>query len=240
MNNHPFGYILPVNKPAGISSYDVVRKTKKILNFRKIGHGGTLDPFAQGLLLILIGRGATRRMDALLSHSKTYQSVLKLGVATDTGDKTGKIVNQRPVPEISEKQLWNIEHDFSGEISQIPPQYSAKKVQGKPAYQWARQGQKVTLKPVQITIDHLSLRGLKPDLIRIKVTCSSGTYIRVLGEDIAKELGTVGHLQSLERTRIGDYHLNKAVLFEHLEDALQDIKEELAIHQEEVNVNKQG
>ncbi len=238
MNNHPFGYILAVNKPVGISSYDVVRKTKVILNFKKVGHGGTLDPFAEGLLLILIGRGATRRMNLLLSHSKSYRAILKLGVATDTADCTGKTTRTAPVPEISEKQLWGIENKFSGEISQIPPQFSAKKVQGKPAYRLARQGQKVTLDPIQVTLEKLSLTVIKPDLMQVKVTCSSGTYIRVLGEDIAKELDTVGHLQTLVRTRIGDYHLNNAVQFDNLAIALQSVKERMALHREKVNLNE--
>ncbi len=224
--------ILNVYKPIGITSYDVVRKVKKTLDFKKVGHGGTLDPFADGVLIILIGRGATKRMNEILSTSKSYEAILELGQKTDTGDHTGTVSQTSDIKEINIDQIKKVVEKFTGEISQVPPQYSAKKVNGQPAYKIARKGLEVKLKPTNITIYDLHIDLLGTDKIKITVTCSSGTYIRVLGEEIAETLGMVGHLSSLTRTRIGDYNIEDSVKLENLESALsQEI--ELLHHQNE-------
>ncbi|HPC36190.1 MAG TPA: tRNA pseudouridine(55) synthase TruB [Candidatus Marinimicrobia bacterium] len=211
--------ILNVYKPVGISSYDVVRRVKHILKIKKVGHSGTLDPFGEGVLLILIG-GATKKMNELLKLPKSYEAILRLGEATATGDNTAPIIKTVPVPLLTADKLLEIAKNFTGIIEQIPPIYSAKKINGCPAYKYARKGQKVELQPTQVNIYELDLSLLDSNTIFIKVSCSSGTYIRKLGEDIAQALGTVGHLTSLKRTRIGNYDWKEAVPFSELNEYL--------------------
>ncbi len=202
--------VLNVHKPVGLTSYDVVRRAKRVLPGVKIGHGGTLDPFAEGVLLILIGK-ATKRMSELLGNSKSYEARLKLGEATATGDNTSPVILIEEIPEISENLLRELELQFTGDIMQIPPAYSAKKVNGKPAYKYAREGRQVQLDPVQVSIYGLKLTKIENNIIKIKVSCSSGTYIRTLGENLAQAIGTVGHLVSLERVRIGEYTIENSI-----------------------------
>ena len=230
--------ILNVNKPAGISSYDVVRKVKRVLDFKKVGHGGTLDPFASGVLLVLIGRGATRQMENILTKPKKYQAVLKLGQKTDTGDIEGKIVAESDVPAITKADLVKAAAEFTGEYLQLPPQFSAKKVNGKPAYKYARKGIKVNLKPKKVDIYQLKIEQFSDDELIFDVDCSSGTYIRVLGEELAQTLGTVGHLTKLTRGAIGEYTLENSVSFDNIPEALQELKQEILTQfQKEVNIN---
>lgn len=217
MNKNLPDQILNVCKPVGISSYDVVRQVKRLIPGVKIGHGGTLDPFAEGVLLILIGK-ATRRMPDLLKYKKSYRALLKLGAATETGDHTAAVRMTGAVPDISDEKLNAIEQEFTGDITQIPPRYSAKKIRGKPAYKYAREGRAVQLKPVDVRIYDLRLDLVEEDIITISVTCSSGTYIRVLGEDIARALGTCGHLISLRRTAVGEYHIGDCIEFDKLQE----------------------
>ena len=219
MNPETPDMILNVNKPAGLTSYDVVRKVKRMIKGVKIGHGGTLDPFADGVLLILIGK-ATKQMPDLLKYRKRYHASLKLGAATETGDNTAPVTTKADIPQLSEIMLRQIEKDFSGEITQTPPQYSAKKVNGRPAYKYAREGKTVDLKPIKIKIHDLKLTPVKEDLLELDVTCSSGTYIRALGEDIAKALGTCGHLIGLTRTAIGKYRLKDSKELEKLPELI--------------------
>jgi tRNA pseudouridine55 synthase len=215
----PDALILNVNKPPNMSSYDVVRVVKKILPGVKVGHAGTLDPFAEGVLLILIGR-ATKRMAELLGLRKRYEAVLQLGFATTTGDPTGIPTESTPVPELTAEQLDQVARNFKGEILQVPPPFSAKKVEGKRAYRLARRGQPVNLTPVKVSVYELKLTMLDDCRIKLEVECSSGTYIRRLGENIAKALGTCGHLSSLKRTRIGDYRVDNSVTIEQLPEFL--------------------
>jgi len=189
MINNSISEILNIHKPVGITSYDVVRKVKKILKLKKIGHGGTLDPFAEGVLLILIGK-ATKKMNQLLSLPKSYEAEIKLGQSTDTADHTGEITDNQPVLQISEQQIQQVINMFHGEVNQTPPQYSAKKINGIPAYKLARQGIEFTLNPVKINIYDLKIVQTNHSILKINTSCSSGTYVRVLGEDIAKKFGT--------------------------------------------------
>ncbi|HOV24103.1 MAG TPA: tRNA pseudouridine(55) synthase TruB [Candidatus Marinimicrobia bacterium] len=207
--------ILNVYKPAGISSYQVVRRVKNLLKIKKVGHSGTLDPFAEGVLLILIG-GATKKMNDLLKLPKSYEAILRLGEMTATGDNTAPIIKTAPVPSITPEKLAEIAKNFIGVIEQIPPIYSAKKINGRPSYKYARKGQEIKLQPTQVNIYELDLRLLDYNSIFIEVTCSSGTYIRKLGEDLAEALGTVGHLTNLKRTRIGNYDWKEAVPYSEL------------------------
>ena len=216
--------ILNVNKPVDITSYDVVRRVKKFLNFKKVGHGGTLDPFADGVLLILIGRGATKQMERLLKMEKTYRAILQLGEKTETADTEGDIITKVEVPVIDEEMVRSVAEEFIGEYLQTPPQYSAKKVNGKPAYKYARKGVKVDLKAKKVNIYNLTINIKSDDQLEFVVTCSSGTYIRVLGEEIAEKLGTLGHLIKLTRESIGDYTLENAVNLDAISDALDEEK----------------
>ncbi|MCF7740329.1 MAG: tRNA pseudouridine(55) synthase TruB [Candidatus Marinimicrobia bacterium] len=227
MNNRIFGKIFNVYKPVGLSSYDVVRKFKKILNYRKIGHGGTLDPFAEGVLLILVGRKATRQMNELLKLPKSYRAIVQLGKTTATGDPDGKVIKEKSVGSISNKMLDTAIDEFSGQIEQVPPKYSAKKVNGVPAYKLARQGKDFELKPQSIKIYDLSLDMVKKDKLLLDVECSRGTYIRKLGQDIAEFLGTAGYLTKLKRTSIGDYKVDDSIYIDDLEDKLVKTKDKL-------------
>lgn len=220
--------IVNVYKPAGITSYDVVRQVKKILPGVKVGHGGTLDPFAEGVLLILLGK-ATRRMVQLQQLPKTYHALLRLGAATTSGDYTTEVVQQMPVPAINAATLAAVARQFQGAQQQIPPIYSAKKIKGCPAYRLARRGLTPTLQPVTVTIYALELKLRDPITVEIKVTCSAGTYIRRLGEDIAQALGTCGHLISLQRIRIGDYDLQDAIPVDQLARLLPDLQPEVVV-----------
>jgi len=209
--------ILNIYKPVGLSSYDVVREIKKITGLKKVGHGGTLDPFAEGVLLILIGK-ATKRMTEILKYSKSYEATLRLGESTLTGDDTSETTKVLGVPDFTQLDLDKLGERFLGEIEQVPHQYSAKKIKGQPAYKLARKGIKFLLAPVLIRIDKLKLVSVDSHTIEIYATCSSGTYIRVLGEDIAKALGTVGHLTTLKRTCIGKYSSEDSVSLDKLSE----------------------
>ncbi len=220
--------ILNIYKPTGISSYDVVRQVKKILPGEKIGHGGTLDPFAEGVLLILVGK-TTKQMPQLLSLPKTYEALLRLGIATLSGDGTTAISQQRSVPAFDNGQLKRVAEKFTGNLQQVPPIYSAKKVNGRPAYRLARQGIAVQLEPVIVTIYSLNLTALDNENIWMNVTCAAGTYIRRLGEDIAQALGTVGYLAALKRTAIGDYRLEDAIKLVDLPNILIETRQEALI-----------
>ncbi|MDO9547526.1 MAG: tRNA pseudouridine(55) synthase TruB [Candidatus Marinimicrobia bacterium] len=222
MNPEAPGMILNVNKPVGLTSYDVVRRVKRLMPGVKVGHGGTLDPFAGGVLLLLIGK-ATKQMPNLLKNQKSYEALLKLGAGTATGDNTSPVNKTSDVPEISNDMISQLEAQFTGEITQTPPMFSAKKINGKPAYKYAREGQDVQLKPTVVSIYDLKLEIIEQNLLKINVTCSSGTYIRVLGEDIAKAMGSCGHLISLQRTAIGDYRIEDSAEIETLPDVLPEL-----------------
>lgn len=238
--------ILIVDKPKGMTSFDVVREVRKKYNTKKVGHIGTLDPLATGVLTILIGK-ATKLSDFLMEHEKEYIATLKLGKSTDTGDSEGNTIEEKEVKhEIYEEELNNYSYkeiskreenseiyikleevfqSFIGESMQIPPMYSAIKVQGKKLYELAREGKTVERTPRKIFIKDITI--LKVDTsnneIEYKVTCSKGTYIRVLCEDIAKKLGTVGYMKSLRRTRIGNFRIEDAGKFIEIENILTDI-----------------
>ncbi len=212
--------ILNIYKPEGISSYDVVRQVKRLADMKKVGHGGTLDPFAEGVLLVLVGR-ATKQMPAILQMRKRYLAHLRLGVATETGDCTADSQEQAAVPDLKKVDFEKIKKDFSGRIWQTPPQYSAKKVNGKPAYSYARRGLRVKLEPREITIYDLDIEVHDEKTLSLTVECSSGTYIRALGEDIAKAIRTVGHLVYLKRLGVGTYRWEESIRWESLPDAIR-------------------
>ncbi len=231
--------ILIVDKQKGMTSFDVVREVRKKYNTKKVGHIGTLDPLATGVLTVLIGK-ATKLSDFLMEHEKEYISTLKLGKSTDTGDSEGNILEEKEIDskiyekKISSKKDENLKaykkieeafKSFIGESLQTPPMYSAIKIQGKKLYELAREGKTVEREQRKITIKEITLLNIDEDNneIKYKVTCSKGTYIRVLCEDIAKKLGTVGYMKELRRTRIGNFKVEDAGKFIEIEDILTDI-----------------
>jgi len=208
--------LLLVDKPAGPSSAQVVHRIKEHLGAKRVGHLGTLDPFASGLLLLGINEG-TKIADLFLHASKSYRGIMVLGVETDSQDATGKILQVRAVPSIGEAELRNLEQQFFGDLQQVPPMFSALKRQGVPLYKLARQGKEVPREPRAIRIEKLRLKRLTGDEIEIEVTCSRGTYVRTLVADMGKFLGCGAHLKSLRRIACGHLHVDQAVTLDELE-----------------------
>ncbi len=202
------GFLL-IDKPAGITSADVVRAVKRRLR-TKTGHLGTLDPFATGILPLCLGE-ATKLAQFLNLADKSYEGTIRLGTATDTGDRTGNVVAEAPVPALSGEALDRLSAAFAGDRQQTPPMYSAVKRAGVPLYKLARQGLEVEREPRQIRIHMLRLTVAGPDTLNLCVKCSKGTYVRVLAEEIATALGTVGHLESLRRTSFGSLDIARAI-----------------------------
>ena len=212
--------VLIVNKPKGKTSFDMISEVRKKYNTKKVGHIGTLDPLATGVLPILIGN-ATKLSEYLIEHDKEYIACLKLGEKRDTGDLEGKIIETKIVPDnLSEADVNNALNSFLGETTQIPPMYSAIKVNGKKLYEYARLGEVVERKPRTIVIDKIELLELNGDEITFKVNCSKGTYIRVLCEDIAEKLNTVGYMKSLCRTKVGSFYIEDEGKLIELKDLL--------------------
>lgn len=222
--------ILIINKPKGLTSQDVVSKTKKILNVKKAGHTGTLDPMATGVLPVLIGN-YTKLSKYLIEHDKTYVAKIKLGEKRDTGDQEGKIIDTKNVKinNLSEENIKSKLEEFIGKQQQIPPMYSAIKVNGKKLYEYAREGKEVKVIPRQIEIYNIKLLSIDKEKLELEfeVSCSKGTYIRVLCEDIAEKLETVGYMSDLTRTKVDKFNLEKALTFEELEQRKENIENDL-------------
>jgi tRNA pseudouridine55 synthase len=220
--------VLIIDKPAGVTSHDVVARARHILHERRIGHTGTLDPFATGVLVILVGK-ATRLAQFLNEVDKEYEAIIRLGYSTDTGDRTGY-----PIPgPASQPREWTEEEIeaalkiFRGEIDQVPPMYSAKKVQGKKLYELARRGETVERKPVHVCISEFAAIRPGGQLVKdnldgtfdfhARVSCSSGTYVRTLAEDFGERLYVGAHLAELRRTRAGDFEVTQAITLDQLQ-----------------------
>ena len=201
--------IFNVLKPPGMTSHDVIGFLRRALNTKKIGHGGTLDPDAAGVLPVFAG-SATRLLSYAMDGRKQYIAEFTLGEQRDTGDDSGTVVKTMPVPEISEQQLREVLQRFLGKQMQLPPMYSAVKINGQKLYQLARKGVEVEREARPIEIYRLELLDFAKSKFTVAVECSKGTYIRVLGEDIATALGTCGTMSFLLRTQVGSYLLNEA------------------------------
>ncbi len=216
--------LLLIDKPAGMTSHDVVARARRWTRIRQIGHAGTLDPMATGLLVLCLGH-AVRLSEYLLGKDKTYTGRIKLGERTTTDDAEGEIIERRN-PHVTAEDLARVTPAFIGEILQTPPQYSAIQVQGRRAYKLARQGEQVDLSPRRVTIHELTLRPVIDPLtaplvheLEFLVTCSAGTYIRALARDIGETLGCGAHLAALRRVRSGSFTLADALTLEQLEQA---------------------
>lgn len=206
-----------IDKPSGMTSHDVVSRMRRICKTRKVGHAGTLDPMATGVLPVAVGKG-TKVLQFLLAENKSYRATLKLGVTTDTLDIEGEVLTQRPVPAFFEDELESVCDSFRGEIDQLPPMYSALKQNGVPLYKLARQGKEVERKPRRVCIDRLDIVKVEGDQIVIDVDCSKGTYIRSLAADIGEQLGCGACLTALNRTSSGDFKLEDCVGLDQLRE----------------------
>jgi tRNA pseudouridine55 synthase len=213
------GKILPINKPASWTSFDVVKKIRSLTGIKKIGHAGTLDPFATGLLLVCIGR-ATKTVSKLVKLPKEYVAEVEFGYETDTMDLTGEKIKEADPPLLSREGLQPILESFLGQTQQEIPSYSAVKYKGKRLYKSARKGEEVPQLFREITIHDIELLEIRERSIVIRVECGSGTYVRTLARDIARKLDSAGHLRSLVRTQIGDYRLKDAITIEDLQNEL--------------------
>ena len=215
--------IIIINKTKGCTSHDIVYKIKKMLN-EKVGHTGTLDPMAEGVLPILVGKG-TLASKYLINHDKKYIVELQLGTKTDTADGEGKIVKQQPVNKeiLTTKNIEKILQSFVGKQEQIPPIYSAIKINGKKLYEYARKGQEIELKPRKIEIYNIKLinYSVEEKQIKFEVFCGKGTYIRSLCEDIAIKFGTVGYMKSLKRIQVGDFKIEDSITIDELNNIIQ-------------------
>lgn len=230
--------IFPVCKPAGVSSFRMVQLVRRSLGIKKVGHTGTLDPFASGVLVICAGRPATKLIPQLMEGDKEYEATLQLGIITDTQDPEGSIIEKRPVPEISEKVLTECLMQFSGEQMQTPPSYSALKHKGKPLYYYARRGIKVDKEPRCINIKELHCICRERDTVTLRIVCSKGTYIRTLAADIGEWLGCGAHLSKLKRTRNGFFSIDDTLPGEKLFDA-KEARTLLDSHRMEVAAAKE-
>jgi tRNA pseudouridine55 synthase len=211
--------ILVIDKPEGITSHDVVARVRRILKTKRVGHTGTLDPFATGVMVVVVGM-ATRLAQFLDKDEKEYEAVIRFGNETDTGDRTGRPAQREGVSEAeTAARLQNIEwveilDSFLGESEQTPPMYSAKKIDGKKLYEHARRGEVIERKPVRISIPKIEFIDRRTDEIKIRVACSAGTYIRVLGESIGRSVGLGSHLTELRRIRSGRFSISEALTLE--------------------------
>ena len=208
--------IFNINKPIGWTSFDVVKKIRNITKLKKVGHGGTLDPFADGVLIVGVGKG-TKLLTNIVNEKKSYNATLLLGEETDSLDNEGEIVKRKSVPKLNEDLVIKILNSFLGRYIQKPPMFSAKKVNGVRLYKLARKKIEVERDDQNCTIYDISLKGIENNIIEFAVTCSKGTYIRVLGSDIAKKIGTVGYLTKLTRTSIGKYSLSRSLTIKNFE-----------------------
>ena len=217
-----------LNKPLGISSNAALQKVRWLYRAQKAGHTGALDPLASGLLPICLGE-ATKFSHYLLDSTKRYQTTVQLGHSTTTGDVEGEVLLEKAVPELSQDSIQQVLAQFTGDIQQVPPMYSALKKQGRPLYELARQGIEIERDARPIHIFAIELIAFNQYSLTLDITCSKGTYIRVLGEDIAKALGTYGHLTYLNRTQTGHFDLIPEYTIEHLESLTEQAREALLL-----------
>ena len=239
--------IIVINKPKEYTSHDVVAKVKKILNIKKVGHTGTLDPNATGVLPLLLNTG-TKLSKYLIEHDKEYEVTLELGIKTDTADIEGNVIKKEKVNWEKLNDIEETLNTFLGEQTQIPPIYSAIKVNGKKLYEYARSGQNINIESRNIQIYEIELQKIdkQKNEINFRVHCSKGTYIRSLCEDIAQRLGTIGYMKELTRTKVGNFTINEAVKIEEIENNKEQIIKEKLISiekffesKESIKLNKQ-
>lgn len=213
------GAMLAIDKPVDWTSFDVVNKIRRITGIKKVGHAGTLDPFATGVLVICLGP-ATKQSGELMNLPKEYIAEIELGRETDTMDVTGKTILEKEVPELTQSSIEATFEALTGEVEQEVPAYSAAKIKGKRMYKLAREGKEMPQVFKKVTIEAIDLLDFSEKTIRIRVLCGRGTYIRTLGRDIARALNTAGFLKTLVRTRVGDFRIENAQSIEEFQEQL--------------------
>ncbi len=218
------GVILNVNKPVGRTSFSVVAYVRKLTGIKKVGHAGALDPAADGILLVAIGR-ATKRIEKLMELEKEYVGNIKFGMTTDSFDAEGKIMDRRSCEGLNEDLIENELKYFVGEIEQVPPVFSALKYKGKPLYKYARKGIKIEPSPRKVRISKIALESFENDEARIRIVCSKGTYIRSIANDLGKAVGCGAFLNGLTRERIGNFLLKDSIGVEDLPVKIEELFE---------------
>lgn len=213
--------VIVIRKEKGFTSHDVVAKLRGILHMKKIGHTGTLDPDAEGVLPVALGK-ATRLVDMITDKEKTYEAVMRLGVVTDTQDMSGTVLSQTTELSVTEEELCTVISSFVGDYMQVPPMYSALKVNGKKLYELAREGKTVERKPRPVHFYEIEILDISFPLVHFRVTCSKGTYIRTLCHDIGEKLGCGAAMESLLRTKVGRFTLDDAITLAQTEEAVQE------------------
>ena len=213
--------VIVIRKEKGFTSHDVVAKLRGILHMKKIGHTGTLDPDAEGVLPVALGK-ATRLVDMITDKEKTYEAVMRLGVVTDTQDMSGTVLSQTTELSVTEEELCTVVSSFVGDYMQVPPMYSALKVNGKKLYELAREGKTVERKPRPVHFYEIEIPDISFPQVRFRVTCSKGTYIRTLCHDIGEKLGCGAAMESLLRTKVGRFTLDDAITLAQTEEAVQE------------------
>lgn len=213
--------VIVIRKEKDFTSHDVVAKLRGILHMKKIGHTGTLDPDAEGVLPVALGK-ATRLVDMITDKEKTYEAVMRLGVVTDTQDMSGTVLSQTTELSVTEEELCTVVSSFVGDYMQVPPMYSALKVNGKKLYELAREGKIVERKPRPVHFYEIEILDISFPLVRFRVTCSKGTYIRTLCHDIGEKLGCGAAMESLLRTKVGRFTLDDAITLAQTEEAVQE------------------
>ncbi len=220
--------VINLDKPEGMTSHNVVSRLRKLLDMRRIGHGGTLDPAATGVLLVLVGQ-ATRLASYLGGGTKVYRTTMRFGEATDSDDADGAVVATGPVPELGIDELRSSAEQLTGEVSQVPPSISAVHHEGERAWQVARRGDKVTLEPRVVRIDAVDVLSWTPPDADVRITCGSGTYIRSIARDWGHALGTCAHVRELRREQSGVFTLDTARTLEDIEQAVASLGAEAAV-----------
>jgi tRNA pseudouridine55 synthase len=213
--------LLVMDKQPGPTSFDVVREVRRLSGGVKVGHTGSLDPFASGVLILLLGR-ATKLSQELLESDKVYRATVQLGSATDTMDCTGKITEEQPVPALSVEHVASVLASFGGVWHQVPPSYSAKKVHGVRLYELARQDVHVRLEPIAVKLYRIQLLSFENNRVSFETCCSKGTYVRSLAHEFGKRLGTVGHLFELRRLACGSFSIDDSVTLERFSSQVQE------------------
>lgn len=221
--NFEEGQVLLINKPFEWTSFDVVRKIRNLIRIKKVGHAGTLDPLATGLLIVCTGK-FTKKINEYMAQEKEYTGSFILGAATPTYDLESEPENFKVIDHLTDQNIFAASKKFVGEIMQVPPAHSAIKLQGKRVYELARQGKEVKLEPRKIFIKEFEIRTIRLPLIDFRVICSTGTYIRSLANDFGEALGCGAYLSSLCRTRIGSFTLDKAMTIEEFEEKMKAYK----------------
>ena len=213
--------VIVIRKEKGFTSHDVVAKLRGILHMKKIGHTGTLDPDAEGVLPVALGK-ATRLVDMITDKEKTYEAVMRLGVVTDTQDMSGTVLSQTAELHVTEEELRAVIESFVGDYMQVPPMYSALKVNGKKLYELAREGKTVERKPRPVHFYEIEILEIDLPLVHFRVTCSKGTYIRTLCHDIGEKLGCGAAMETLLRTKVGRFTLDDAITLAQTEEAVKN------------------